>query len=319
MKRMLRISLRVIIILFVIINILAVVHSYKFIHFYNPGEVTVKDNDKKNFWDHTKDILFGFNNVKEVNILKPDSAFETVYLTTGNGLKLEGWYVPVTHPVGTVALFHGHGDKKSDVLPEAYAFMKMGYNIFLLDFRASGSSEGHTCTIGYNEAEDVKLVYDHLRKRGEKYLILWGMSMGAATITTALERYNDCKPQKVILELPFSSMERAIKAKLRLMGLPQEPTAALLSFWAGVETGFWVFDHKPSEYVKKINCPVLLQFGKNDLRVTTQEREDIIANLPPPKKVVIYDLCGHESLLTKEPAKWLASVSSFLSSNPPIP
>ena len=65
MKRILRISLRLILILFMIVNILAAVHSYKFIHFYDPSEITVKDNADKNFWDHKTDILLDYNNVKK--------------------------------------------------------------------------------------------------------------------------------------------------------------------------------------------------------------------------------------------------------------
>ena len=90
---------------------------------------------------------------------------------------MPAWYRSIPDAKGTVALFHGHGGNKSDILPEAFAFMRMGYNIFLLDFRAHGNSEGHTCTIGFNESEDVKLAYDFIRAKGEKNLVLWGVSL----------------------------------------------------------------------------------------------------------------------------------------------
>ncbi len=70
--------------------------------------------------------------------------------------------------------------------------------------------------------------------------MLWGISLGAATITRAVYEY-DCKPEKIILELPFGSIEQAVQARLRMMHLPEEPLATLLTFWGGIENGFWAF------------------------------------------------------------------------------
>lgn len=311
MRRALKNFLKIIIALFILLNVVTAFHAYKFTHYYDPGDVTVTEINKKDFWDHSKELLFGFNAVKKKVTAIPDSPFEKIYLITKNKLRLEAWYIPVRKPKGTVALFHGHGGNKSDVLQEASELMKLGYNVFLLDFRAHGNSEGHTCTIGFNEAEDVKLSYDYIRVKGEKNLILWGISLGAATITAAIDHY-DCKPEKIILELPFGSIEHAVEARLRMMNLPAQPFATLLTFWGGIENKFWAFDLKPGNYAKKISCPVLLQFAKNDIRVTPREREDIYNNITAPKQLVLYENSGHESLCKSENAKWFATVSDFL-------
>lgn len=76
---------------------------------------------------------------------------------------------------------------------------------------------------------------------------------------------------------------------------------------------FWGFNFKPQEYAKKIACPTLLQWGVNDPRVTKKEEETLFANLANTnKKFVVYENCAHESLCTKENAKWVSEVSSFL-------
>ena len=59
--------------------------------------------------------------------------------------------------------------------------------------------------------------------------------------------------------MPFGSLPDAVKGRVKIMGLPQEPISTLLTFWGGVQNGFWAFNLKPSEYAKKIKCPVLLQ------------------------------------------------------------
>ena len=37
------------------------------------------------------------------------------------------------------------------------------------------------------------------------------------------------------------------------MGVPQQPTAFLLTFWGGVENGFGAFDMNPMVYARKYN------------------------------------------------------------------
>ena len=103
-------------------------------------------------------------------MIAPIQLAQTIYFTTKNNLKLEGWYIPVVQ-LKELCLFHGHGGTKSGVYAmKQQAFRKFGYNTFQLDFRAHGNSEGNTCTIGYYETEDVKLAYDFIKNKGKKIL-----------------------------------------------------------------------------------------------------------------------------------------------------
>ena len=273
-------------------------------------EVTVKNKGEKTGWDKTKEILFGINAVKQQNTVA-DTANQKVILTTSDKIKLEAWYTTVDSAKGTVCLFHGHGGKKSGNNAEAEAFRKMGYNTFQVDFRAHGSSGGNTCTIGYFESEDVKLAYDFVKNNNEKNIILWGISMGAAAVTKAVNDY-PLQPNKIILEMPFGSITEAAEGRIKMMGLPPQPLATLITFWGGTEHGFWAFNMKPSEFAKKINCPALLQWGKNDPRVSQKETDDIYSNISSTKKLVVYENSGHESLCKNENEKWMREISDFL-------
>lgn len=310
MRKIVRSLLKIFFLFFIVINLVIICHAYKFTHYYNVGEVKIKLQKDKSSWEKTKDILLGFDAVKQTNSI-PDSIYKTIYLTTKDNLKLEAWLMQIQNPKGTVALFHGHGSKKSAVLTEAYSFQKMGYNTLLVDFRAHGNSEGNTCTIGYKEAEDVKLAYNYLQQQGEKNIVLWGISLGAATITKAVNDYG-IAPQKIILEMPFGSLPDAVAGRVNIMGLPKEPITTMLTFWGGIENDFWAFSLKPSEYVKKIKCPVLLQHGSKDPRVTEIETKEIFNNISTNKKWVEYTESAHQSLCTNEHTKWVTEVSSFL-------
>lgn len=312
MNRMLKFLIRALVVVFVLLNVIVAFHAYKFTHFYNNSEINIKKAGDKTSWDKTKEILFGINAAKKKNNITTDSTFKTIYLKTKDSLKLEAWYIPAESAAGTVILFHGHGGNKSDIYKEAESFKKMGYTTLLVDFRAHGNSEGNTCTIGYDETEDVKLAYDYISNQGEKNIVLWGISMGASTIAKAVKDYK-LEPKKIILEMPFGTIEDAVKSRIKMMGLPPQPIATLLTFWGGTEHAFWAFGMKPQEFAKDITCPVLLQWGKNDTRVSKAEEEILFKNIPNPnKKMVIYENTGHESICKKETEKWEAEVTAFL-------
>lgn len=312
MQKFFKYLLRSVLVVFILLNIIVAFHAYKFTHFYNNGEIAIKNKEDKSGWDKTKEILFGINAEKQLNTA-PDTINKIVYLTTKDHLKLQAWYTAVDSAKGTICMFHGHGGKKSGNNAEAEAFRKMGYNTFQLDFRAHGNSEGNTCTIGFYESEDVKLAYDFIKDKGEKNIVLWGISMGAATITKAMTDNSKIQPQKVILEMPFGTIEDAVIGRVKMMHLPPQPISTLLTFWGGIEHGFWAFGMKPEEYAKNITCPTLLQWGKNDPRVSKKEEDEIFVNLGSTnKRFVVYENCQHESLCKKENEKWTATVSSFL-------
>ncbi len=312
MKKFLKILFRSVIAVFILLNVIVAFHAYKFTHFYDNGSITLKKNEEKSGWDKAKEILFGINAVKKHNTVTADSSIRTIYLKTKDSLKLEAWYIPVDSAIGTVCLFHGHGGTKSGVFKEAEEYRKLGYNTLLLDFRAHGNSEGNTCTIGFDETEDVKLAFDYIKSKGEKNIVLWGISMGASTIVKAIKDY-DLQPQKVILEMPFGTIEDAVKGRVKMMGLPVQPISTLLTFWGGTEHGFWAFGMKPQEFAEKITCPTLLQWGKNDPRVSKSEEDILFKNIAcANKKFVVYENSGHESLCKKETDKWIKEVTEFL-------
>ena len=126
--------------------------------------------------------------------------------------------------------------------------------------------------------------------------------------------YSTIKPKKIILEMPFASLVDAVEGRLRKMNLPEQPFATLLTFWGGTQQGFWAFSLNPSDYVTKITCPTLVQWGANDARVSRHEVDEIINNLESPdKRLTVYETAGHESLYKKETIKWMINVTAFLS------
>lgn len=313
MKKVLKGVTYTLLVIVVFLNIISAFHAYKFTHFYDKGDVGVKKPELMTGWEKTKAILFGVNYPKRPPADAPTFPYNTFTITTSDNLVLEGWYAGQQNSKGTVILFHGHAGNKAGVNTEAEAFYKFGYNTCQVDFRAHGNSKGNICTIGYDESKDVKAAYDFVAEKGERNIILWGISLGAATITKAVKDYPEMKPSKLILEMPFASLSDAVEGRLRTMGLPEQPLSTLLTFWGGVEQGFWTFGHSPANYAKSIHTPTLLQWGEHDGRVTEAETKEIYSNISVKKKaMIVYSQSGHQSLLKNEPEKWLQTVDSFL-------
>lgn len=308
MKRLLRIFLA----LFLLLNIIAAFHAWKFTHFYPSGQFSKRLPEQMSALEKTKTILFGVRISRSTLNHTPDTKYNTITLHTANGLGLEGWWIPVPSAKGTVILFHGYNGAKDGPLPEAAYFRSLGYNTLLMDFRAHGNSEGNTCTVGYKEAEDVQLAYNYVKGKTKGPIILWGISMGAAAILKAVPQY-DLQPAGVILECSFGRLTDAVKGRMRAVNMPGSPLAELLTFWGGLEHGFWGFGFSPAAYAKEIKMPALVGWGEHDTRVMRYETEAIYRNLrTKKKKLVIYTHSGHQSFCRNEGDKWKSAAREFL-------
>lgn len=305
----------ILIVQFILGNISAAIYAHKFTHFFaEPGDWDIAH--PKNIFDKTWKLFKGPAFGKNENEPLPSFPYQNISFTNSKDQKIDVWYSQVAaDSKGTVCLFHGLLSNKSYYLPEAEFFRNKGYNVLLLDFRGHGKSEGTTTSIGFWEAEEVKLAFDFLHRKGESHIFLFGGSMGAVAVARAIAIYQ-LHPEGAILEMPFDGLLDHIKARGRSFGFPQTLFAVPVTCWMGIENSFPVFKHKTSDYAKQINCPVLLQWGTKDHLVRPEETESIYKNLSSKnKKLVIYEDAVHSSLLQQEPIKWQKEVAQFIDAN----
>lgn len=216
----------VLLVIFILMNIAAFFHAYKFTHFTGDSVAKTKIESQLSPGEKLRILFFGVNNPKPVNRSFPKQQYETVRLQSGK--QIECWYIKADSAKGTVVLFHGYSSSKSSMLEQSDEFLRLGYNTFLVDFRGCGGSEGTQTTIGFKEAEDVKTCFDYLSKK-EKNIYLFGTSMGAVAILKAIRDYR-INPSGIIIECPFGSMYQTVCSRFRLMNVPSFPEAGLLLF-----------------------------------------------------------------------------------------
>lgn len=296
--------------LFILFNIIAFIQAYSFTHYSTVVEE--KSSIENGFLKTLKMLATGIDNPRPENTETPNLKYETIHLQSN--VDLECWSIKNEVNKGTIILFHGYTDSKSNMLERAYLLHNMGYNIFLVDFMGSGGSEGSVTTIGYYEAENVKTAYDYIKSKNNKNIVLLGTSMGSAAILKAVDDY-EITPKAIIIECPFASMLETISIRFDLMGIPSFPTAHFLAFWGGVQHGFNPYSLKPAEYAKQVTCPTLLIYGLNDQKVAMSETQEIYNNLKTPKKLEIYSNSGHADYLKNDSIKWRDDVQLFLSEN----
>lgn len=300
-------------IIFALMNIVAIFHSYKFTHFTEQIVQKTGEPQKLTTIQKIETLLFGVNNPRPTSNILPSTDFETVTLNSNK--RIECWECALGKHKGTVILFHGYSGQKTSMLDKEAVFRLQGYNTLLVDFMGSGGSEGNQTTIGYLEAQQVKTCYDYLIQKGEQNIYLMGTSMGAVAIMKAIHDFN-LRPKGIIIECPFGSMYQTVCARFKTMHAPVFPMAGLLVFWGGVQNGFWAFGHNPTAYAGKISCPTLLLYGAKDEKVSHAEINKIFSNLTGPKSLKIYKEAGHENYLTKYEAEWTKDISNFLAQNP---
>jgi pimeloyl-ACP methyl ester carboxylesterase len=297
---------------FILINISGIIYGYKLTHFYDAAPNSGDETPSGNIFIKTWRIFKGPTYRKITIEDAPEIPYQTVRLLTKDSLSLEAWYIPVDSSKGTVILIHGLGGNKSNVLKQADEFRYLGFNVMLVDLRAHGRSEGNITTIGFRESEDVKLAYDYILNKGEKNVILYGLSLGSVVIAKAFYDYN-IAPSRIILEIPFSNIKRLIGVRGRMIGFPEKPFGSFITFWASIERGFNGFKQDTYKYVQKINCPVLMQCAATDIFASPAERDVIFNSIPSlEKKLVVYENTVHQPLLNADPLKWRQAVSEFL-------
>jgi dienelactone hydrolase len=80
--------------------------------------------------------------------------YESVGLTTADGVELAAWYVPGSNGAAVVVL-HGAGSTRSDVLDQAAVVARAGYAVLLIDARGHGESAGTAMDFGWYGDPDV--------------------------------------------------------------------------------------------------------------------------------------------------------------------
>ncbi|MBI5216663.1 MAG: alpha/beta hydrolase [Ignavibacteriae bacterium] len=110
-----------------------------------------------------------------------DLPIEECTFTTSDGLKLHGWFLPNDTATITLLWLHGNAGNIIHRLDQLRRFRLLQCNIFIIDYRGYGRSEGEPTEDGLYL--DTVAAYDYLRTRNDvqhSKIFVYGQSLGTA-------------------------------------------------------------------------------------------------------------------------------------------
>lgn len=312
-KKVIKILFVSLVLVFLVLNIIAVIQAYSFTHFSDTAQPLKRDINIS-AGEKFKAAIFGMRIPRPQSSVIPDRAFDSLLIPVDSIKMLDAWVMHTDSiSKGIVLLFHGYMDDKSTMLDRAYIMLDMGYDVLLADFMGAGDSYGDQTTIGYLEADNVNTVYNYvLRDMKREDIYMLGFSMGAVAVMKAVND-NNMLVRGLILEAPYATFVGTIENRFDQLGVPAFPMVQLMTFWGGKMNGFDAFSMNPVEFAHNIKVPVLLMCGLKDPNVSIEETQYIYANLGcDDKNLLFFDESKHESYLLKHQKEWKHAVSIFL-------
>jgi uncharacterized protein len=127
-------------------------------------------------------------------------AYRDVTLTTTDGVRLAGWYVP-SHNGAAMVVMHGSGSTRLNVLDHVETLADAGYGVLAIDARGHGQSDGIAMDLGWMADRDFEAGVSFLARQNDVdpgRIGVLGLSMGAIGALTAAAE--DTRIEAVIAE-----------------------------------------------------------------------------------------------------------------------
>jgi fermentation-respiration switch protein FrsA (DUF1100 family) len=259
------------------------------------------------------------------NPLNYGMPYEEVDFFSRDSLRLSGWYIPALAPNGqimgiisnspTIIVAHGYRKSKASYLEFAHWLWMAGYNVFMLDFRGHGYSEGPRGTsIGYMERLDVLGAVDYLNQRGLRRLGIVGVSMGAAAAILAASENQYLRA--VVADSSYSHLYRSITNQIgTLYKVPRFP-AAPVARWAfdaiAEHHGFKSELANPADYVHLIAPrPLFLIHGEADSLTGVVNSRILYKKAQGPKELWTIPGVEHVKAFKARPDEYRQRVLDF--------
>lgn len=241
---------------------------------------------------------------------------EDISITSRDGLKLAGHIFPAKNPTHDwVMLVHGYRDVPINILTYALPYIDRGYNIFYLEQRAHGDSEGSYIGMGYPEHFDLLDWIDVIVERDPNAsIVLHGHSMGAATILMATGEKS--LPPNIICSIAdcgFSSVFAQFTFNLKhLFHLPAFPSLYAADLASRLITGLNFRKGNVIKYVKKSHTPTFFIHGDCDVFVPTSMVFELYNAAKCEKQLYVAHGAAHVDSQYIDPELYYKQVFAFI-------
>jgi pimeloyl-ACP methyl ester carboxylesterase len=137
-----------------------------------------------------------------------DGNFQERFIQTSDGKRLHGLLFKSQLSKGLILYLHGNAGAVDSWGQIAGVYTSLQYDIFILDYRGFGKSEGNI--VGEKQFyADVEAAYEELKKSyDEKNIVIIGFSIGSAAAARLASLHH---PKMLILQAPYYSLTDLIR------------------------------------------------------------------------------------------------------------
>jgi pimeloyl-ACP methyl ester carboxylesterase len=235
-------------------------------------------------------------------------------MRASDGVILRGKYYTFYEDAPMELMFHGYrSDSVRDLSGGVLRAKKLGHNVFLVDQRGCGQSDGHFVTFGVKEHLDcldwIEFILENVNK--DATIILTGISMGASTVLMAGGYTLPKNVVGVLADCGFTSAEEIIKEVITQMHLPAKLIYPFIRF-GGRVFGIDFNRYTAKDGVAKASLPTLFFHGTTDDFVPCWMSEvnyDLCASAQ--KKLVKIEGAGHGLSYVIDEENYLQAMRDF--------
>jgi hypothetical protein len=225
--------------------------------------------------------------------LQEHFAAEDVWMTTADGVRIHGWKLRAQQGAEWVTLYlHGNAGNLTHRVDHMEMIPRAGSDLFIVDYRGYGKSEGKPTEQGiYHDADAA---YEYLMAAGYRpgQLVIYGESLGTAAAVDLASR-RDCAG--VVLEAPFPSAAAVASGVLPLLG----PLAAR----GRLET---------AKKLKRVKAPVLVIHGTRDQVIDYALGQEVFEAAREPKQFWSVEGAQHSDIVEVAGEQYITRLREFL-------
>jgi len=239
---------------------------------------------------------------------------EFVTITTFDGLTLSGRYYHIQDGAPLDIGFHGYRSScLNDFAGGSRMSFDMGHNLLLVDQRAHGKSQGRTISFGIKERLDLQCWVEYAIERfGEDVqILLYGVSMGAATVLMASELDLPENVKGIVADCPYASPMEIILHVGRTNPLPQWLVKPFAILGAKIFGGFDVTEADAYRAVRNSKIPILIIHGEEDSLVP-MNMSDLVRYNPDKVKRVTFPGAEHCISYLADTPRYRRIVNDFM-------
>ncbi len=243
---------------------------------------------------------------------------QKISITSRDGLRLQGLWVPAKDPRGTVLFAHGY--RSTMLLDFGMAldfYHTMGMNLLIPDQRSHGKSQGRFITFGVKESADMlQWLEYHNRQYGPMPVILSGLSMGASTMLYLADKPMPENVRGIIADCGFTSPKEILGSVFtRVTRLPCTPTLWATDLCARIFAGFSLTQCDTRKILAKSRLPVFMIHGTEDSFVPCEMTKQGYAACTSEKQLLLVDGADHGVSFLTDKERYTKMITDFLDKN----